>query len=153
MFLRIIYRRQCALEVSSSEYRPDPAERKRLLKYGAFNNFNDAGTLFLDSRIDNFFIAFFMNPVAVGVYSFYMRLNEMALNLLPGRLFDNIIQPMFFAIKSAQADERVPQYFTFLLNTNLLMLWPVLTFCLAYHAQLVLVVFGGKFVQHSGCCR
>jgi O-antigen/teichoic acid export membrane protein len=78
-----------------------------------------------------------------------MRLNEMALNLLPGRLFDNIIQPMFFAVKSAQADERVPQYFTFLLNTNLLMLWPVLTFCLAYHAQLVLVVFGGKFVQHS----
>jgi O-antigen/teichoic acid export membrane protein len=73
----------------------------------------------------------------------------MALNLLPGRLFDNIIQPMFFAVKPAQADERVPQYFTFLLNTNLLMLWPVLTFCTAYHAELVRVVFGGKFAEQS----
>jgi O-antigen/teichoic acid export membrane protein len=149
VFLRIVYRRECALEVSASDYRPDPAERRRLLKYGVFNNFNDAGTLFLDSRIDNFFIAAFMNPVAVGIYSFYMRLNEMALNLLPGRLFDNIIQPMFFAVKPAQADERLPQYFTFLLNTNLLMLWPVLTFCVAYHAELVHVVFGGKFIEQS----
>jgi O-antigen/teichoic acid export membrane protein len=149
VFLRIIYRRKCRLEAPSSEYRPAQSERKRLLKYGAFNNFNDAGTLFLDSRIDNFFIAAFMNPVAVGIYSFYMRLNEMALNLLPGRLFDNIIQPMFFAVKPAQADERVPQYFTFLLNTNLLMLWPVLTFCTAYHAELVRVVFGGKFAEQS----
>lgn len=149
VFLRIMYRRKCTLEASSREYRPAAAERKRLLKYGAFNNFNDAGTLFLDSRIDNFFIAFFMNPVAVGIYSFYMRLNEMALNLLPGRLFDNIIQPMFFAVKPAQADERVPQYFTFLMNTNLLMLWPVLTFCTAYHAELVRVIFGGKFVEQS----
>jgi O-antigen/teichoic acid export membrane protein len=149
VFLRWTYRRECALEVASTEYRPDPAERKRLFKYGAFNNFNDAGTLFLDSRIDNFFIAAFMNPVAVGIYSFYMRLNEMALNLLPGRLFDNIIQPMFFAVKPAQADERIPQYFTFLLNANLLLLWPVLTFCFAYHAELVHVVFGGKYVEQS----
>ena len=89
------------------------------MRYGLFNNFNDAGTLFLDSRIDNFFIAAFMNSVAVGIYSFYMRLNEMAINVLPGRLFDNIIQPMFFAVKPAEADERLPQYFTFLVNANL----------------------------------
>jgi O-antigen/teichoic acid export membrane protein len=52
-------------------------------------------------------------------------------------------------VKPAQADERLPHYFTFLLNTNLLMLWPVLTFCTAYHAELVRVIFGGKFVEQS----
>jgi len=59
-------------------------ERKRLLRYGLFNNFNDAGTFFLESRVDNFFIAGFMNAVSVGIYSFYLRLNEMAMNMLPG---------------------------------------------------------------------
>jgi O-antigen/teichoic acid export membrane protein len=151
VFLRVSYRRECRSKVpnEAQTYRPSSEERKRLLKYSLFNNFNDAGTLFLDSRIDNFFIAAFMNPVAVGIYSFYMRLNEMALNVLPGRLFDNIIQPMFFAVKPAEADERLPQYFSFLLNANLVVLWPVVAFSLAYHTEIVRVVFGGKFVEQS----
>ena len=134
-------------------YKPAPEERRRLLRYGLFNNFNDAGTLFLDSRIDNFFIAAFMNAVAVGVYSFYLRLNEMAMNVLPGRLFDNIIQPMFFAVKPAEADRRVPQYFTFLLNMNLLVLWPIVAFSVAYHGEIVRVMFGGKFIEQSWLLR
>jgi O-antigen/teichoic acid export membrane protein len=149
IFLRITYWRQCTSGLPKEIYRPTSVERARLVKYGAFNNFNDAGTLFLDSRIDNFFIAAFMNSVAVGIYSFYMRLTEMAVNLLPVRLFDNIIQPMFFAIKPEEADARVPQYFTFLVNTNLAVLWPILTFTLAYHAELVSAVFGGKFIEQS----
>jgi O-antigen/teichoic acid export membrane protein len=87
--------------------------------------------------------------VAVGIYSFYVRLNEMAVSLLPVRLFDNIIQPMFFAIKPAEADYRVPQYFTLLVNANLLLLWPMLAFSFAYHAEIVRVVFGGKFIEHA----
>ena len=149
IFLRLMYRRHSAGNVPTAGFRLGAEERKRLLRYGLFNNFNDAGTLFLDSRIDNFFIAAFMNPVAVGIYSFYVRLNEMAINVLPGRLFDNIIQPMFFAVKPADADQRLPQYFTFLLNTNLLLLWPIFAFSIVYHADIVRVVFGGKFIEHS----
>jgi O-antigen/teichoic acid export membrane protein len=151
VFLRVMYRRRCSLSAAEAaqSYRPNVQERKRLLRYGLFNNFNDAGTLFLDSRIDNFFIAAFMNPIAVGIYSFYMRLNDMALNVLPGRLFDNIIQPMFFAVKPADAGERIPQYFSFLLNTNLIVLWPLAAFAVVYHALIVQVVFGGKFVEAS----
>ncbi len=149
VFLRIMYHRRCIADVPTQAYRPASEERRRLIRYGLFNNFNDAGTLFLDSRIDNFFIAAFMNSIAVGVYSFYMRLNDMIMNALPGRLFDNIIQPMFFAVKPAEADERLPQYFTFLLNANLLLLWPLLTFTTAYHAEIIRVVFGGKYVDHS----
>ncbi|MEA3150918.1 MAG: hypothetical protein QOD56_1857, partial [Gammaproteobacteria bacterium] len=149
VFLRIMYRRQCAARGAPDTFKPSPEERKRLMRYALYNNFNDAGTFFLESRIDNFFIAGFMNAVSVGIYSFYLRLNEMAMNVLPGRLFDNIIQPMFFAIKPAEADRRVPQYFTFLLNMNLLVLWPILAFSVAYHAEIVHVVFGGKFVEYS----
>jgi O-antigen/teichoic acid export membrane protein len=148
LFLQFMYYRRCRTDAPAA-YRPNPEERKRLLKYGLFNNFNDAGTFFIDSRIDNFFIAAFMNAVSVGIYSFYTRLNEMAVNLLPGRLFDNVIQPMFFAVKPAEADQRLPQYFTFLVNANLLLLWPVLSFAIAYHSELLRVVFGGKYIEYA----
>jgi O-antigen/teichoic acid export membrane protein len=151
VFLRFMYYRECSAKAAAEAqpYSPSRDERRRLLRYGLFNNFNDAGTLLLDSRIDNFFIAAFMNSVAVGIYSFYMRLTEMALNVLPGRLFDNIIQPMFFAVKPAEADSRLPQYFSFLLNANLLVLWPIVAFSVAYHSEIVLAIFGGKFVEQS----
>ena len=146
VFLRIVYHRHGAV---SAEAAPTRDERKRLFRYGLFNNFNDAGTLFLDSRMDNFFIVGFMNAVSVGIYSFYTRLNEMVANVMPSRLFDNIIQPMFFSVQQADADERLPQYFTFLLNMNLLVQWPILAFSVAYHAEIVQVAFGGKFIEYS----
>jgi O-antigen/teichoic acid export membrane protein len=149
LFLRMMYHRHCSGDLPAEKYKPAPDERKRLLRYALYNNFNDAGTFFLESRIDSFFIAGFMNAIAVGIYSFYLRLNEMAMNVLPGRLFDNIIQPMFFAIKPADADRRVPQYFTFLLNMNLLVLWPILAFSVAYHSEIVRVAFGGKYIEQS----
>ncbi len=67
------YRRYC---VARRESGPDPEEKRRLFRYGLFNNFNDAGTLMLTTRTDNFFIAAIIDPVAVGVYSFYSRLNR-----------------------------------------------------------------------------
>jgi O-antigen/teichoic acid export membrane protein len=70
-------------------------------------------------------------------------------NVLPVRLFENVIQPMFFAIRPEEAKQRLPQYFTFLLNINLLLQWPLLAFCSAYHAEIVAVIFGGKFVENS----
>ena len=148
LFLRILYHRHCLSKVGAV-MRPEAEERRRMLRYGIFNNFNDAGTLFLDSRMDNFFIVGFMNAVSVGIYSFYVRLHEMAINVMPVRLFDNIIQPMFFAVQRAEADKRLPLYFTFLLNMNLLVQWPILAFSVAYHAEIVRAVFGGKFIEHS----
>lgn len=148
VFLRVVYHRHCLSKVAAVR-RPEADERRRMFRYGLFNNFNDAGTLFLDSRMDNFFIVGFLNAVSVGIYSFYVRLNEMAINIMPVRLFDNIIQPMFFAVKPAEADRRLPQYFTFLLNMNLLVQWPILAYGVAYHAEIVQVAFGGKFIEHS----
>lgn len=148
-FLRIMYQRQCLPQKPRQPYRPEPEQRKRMVRYGLFNNFNDAGTLLMDSRIDNFFIAAFIDPIAVAAYAFYTRLNEMVGNVLPIRLFENVIQPMFFAIPADEARRRLPEYFTFLLNINLLLQWPLLAFCVVYHADLVNLIFGGKFVEHS----
>jgi len=133
--MRTIYRRYC-MSHESSEFKPAAEERKRIFKYGIFNNFNDAGVLLLYSTLDSFFIAAFIDPISVGIYSFYTRLVQMVNNALPGRLFDNVIQPMFFATPPDEADAKMPRYFSFLININLLMQVPVLAFVTVYHAEL-----------------
>jgi O-antigen/teichoic acid export membrane protein len=145
--VRAVYRKQMG-PARSGEI-PNRAERRRLLRYGVLNNFNDAGALVLSTNTDLFFIAAFIDPISVGIYAFYTRLNGMLGNLLPGRLFDNVIQPMFFAMPPAEADQRAPRYFSLLVNMNLLLQWPVLTYATAYHAEIVQVIFGGKFIEYS----
>jgi O-antigen/teichoic acid export membrane protein len=147
--MQLAHIRYCALPNGTAPYRPTTPERRRLFRYAFYNNFNDAGTLILSSQSDNFFIAAFLDPVAVGAYSFYVRLNEMASQLIPTRLFDNVVQPMFFAIPQDKAATRIPRDFSLLLNANLLVHWPILAFALAYHAQIVSVIFGGKFIEYS----
>jgi O-antigen/teichoic acid export membrane protein len=149
LLMRIAYARHCAPAGRSAGDAPDKAEKRRLLRYGLLHNFNDSGTLALNSRVDNFYIAAFLNPLAVGIYSFYGRLNEMTRQLLPVRLFENVVSPLVFATKPEEADRRIPRYFTLLLNLNFLLHWPLLAAAAAYHAEIVQVVFGGKYLQDS----
>jgi len=45
---------------------------------------------------------------------------------------------MFFAMPPDQADRRAPQYFSLLVDMNLVLWWPVLTYATAYHAAAAL---------------
>jgi O-antigen/teichoic acid export membrane protein len=147
--LRVTYNKYCLIPEARKPYRPEPEERKRLLRYGLYNNFNDAGVFLLYSTVDNFFIAAYLDTVSVGIYAFYGRLRQMVVNALPAKLFENIIQPMFFSIPREQADRNVPRFFSFLLNMNLLLQWPALAFAAAYHHEIVQLVFHGKFIDKS----
>jgi O-antigen/teichoic acid export membrane protein len=147
--LKIAHLRFCTPPPAAEPFRVNAAERKRLLRYGFYNNFNDVGSLVLTSRSDNFFIAAFLDPIAVGAYSFYVRLNEMTGHLVPTRLFDNVIQPMFFATPREQSELRIPRYFSLLVNINLLWELPLAAYVVAYHREIVQVLFGGKFLDHS----
>jgi O-antigen/teichoic acid export membrane protein len=73
----------------------------------------------------------------------------MSQQLMPVRLFENVIRPLFFAVAPNDADSKIPRYFTLLLNMNLMLQWPVLAFCVTYHAELIQVVFGSKFIEDS----
>src|ERR1700761_104545 len=147
--LRYIYNKRCLTPEARGDYKPTPEERKRLFRYGLYNNFNDAGVFLLYSTVDNFFIAAYLDTVSVGIYSFYSRLRQMVLNALPAKQFENIIQPMFFAIPGDQADRNVPRYFSFLLNMNFLLQWPALAFATAYHHEIVQLIFHSKFIDKS----
>lgn len=147
--LKIAYHRHCRPQDSREAFRLEPSERRRLVRYAFFNNFNDAGTMVLSSKSDNFFIAAFIDPIAVASYSFYIRLNEMITNALPMRLFASVIQPYFFAVTREEAPDRLPRYFTFLLNVNLLLQLPIVAYAVVYHREIVGLIAGDKYVDSS----
>jgi O-antigen/teichoic acid export membrane protein len=146
---RIVYRKKALTQDARLPYQFTPAERKRMVRYGMLNNFNDAGGLLLYSTLDNFVIAAFLGTVSVGIYSFYSRLRMMVYNVLPVSQFQNVINPLFFSIPSANAPYSIPRYFSLLLNLNLLLQWPILAYVTAYHREIVQVVLAGKFVEYS----
>jgi O-antigen/teichoic acid export membrane protein len=147
--LSILHRRHCRPPAASAKFRFDAAERRRLFRYGIYYNFNDAGALPLNVRSDNFFIAAIMNPVAVGTYSFYTRLNIMTARALPTNVFENVIQPIFFAIPAGEAATRIARYFTLLVDLNLVVHLPILAYVTVYHHEIVQVLFAGKFITSS----
>lgn len=147
--LKYAHLHHCRAPEGADTFRFDGEERRRLLRYGFFNNLNDAGTLALNVRSDNFFIAAIMNPVAVGAYAFYTRLALMASRMLPTRMFENVVQPLFFSIPREEAEQRMPRYFTALLNSSLLLQLPIAAYATAYHHEIVAVLFAGKFIEHS----
>ncbi len=147
--LHIAHARYCTPRRMARGFSPQPAERRRLFRYSFFNNFNDAGSLLLTSKSDNFFIAALINPVAVATYAFYGRLNEMSSQLLPSRLFSNVIQPVFFAVPANEAKIRIPRYFSFILNMANIVQLPTVTYATAFHAEIVTVLFGGKYLDSS----
>jgi O-antigen/teichoic acid export membrane protein len=148
VFLRVAYQRHAASS-APQHYHPPPSERRRLWRYGLFNNFNDAGSILLYVQTDNFFIAALLNPVAVGAYAFYTRINSMVSNLSPMRLFENVVQPLFFAVPAAEAPSRIPRYLTLLVNCSLVMQLPLIAYTSVYHHELVALLLGGKFLELS----
>jgi O-antigen/teichoic acid export membrane protein len=149
VFLLLAYSRLCRTDVRERRYRPTAAERARLRRYAIANNFNESSSLLLYVQTDNFFIAALMNPVAVGAYSSYTKINDMTSNLIPTRLFDNVVQPLFFATRPEQAAERLPRLFTFLINVNMLVHLPLIAYTAVYHHEIVEVLFHGKFIEYS----
>ena len=44
---------------------------------------------------------------------------------------------------------RIPRYFTFLLNVTMVFQLPIMAYLVSYHAELVNVLFKGKFIEYS----
>jgi O-antigen/teichoic acid export membrane protein len=150
LFMRGAYLYHTRADVpAGSSYRPSAEERKRLWRYALFNNFNDAGSILLYVQTDNFFIAALLDPVAVGAYSFYTRLSAMVSNVTPMRLFENVLMPLFFAVPPEHSAERLPRYFTLLVNCSLAAQLPIIAYATVYHREIVALLLGGKFLQLS----
>lgn len=146
-FLLFVHARKCS--VRSGRTSPDVEDKRRMKRYAGFSHLNDSTSLLVYSETDRFFIAALLSPIAVGAYAFYTRLSEMTASFIPQRLFDNLVQPMFFGIAQEEADHKIPRFFTLLVNLNLVYQLPLIVFTSVYHREIVETVFGGKFLEES----
>lgn len=126
-----------------------PEDRRRLFKYGIFYNFNDAGTLPLRTRTDNFFIAAYLDPVAVGAYSFCTQLSQTIYRATPLKLLESVVRPLFFSLNYKKNVERVHVYFSLLTTFGFVLMVPIFLFVACWHRELVEVVFAGKFLEYA----
>jgi O-antigen/teichoic acid export membrane protein len=126
-----------------------PQEAKRLIRYATFYSFNDAGTLTLDTRKDNFLLAAFLDTTSVGAYSFANRFNDMIGRVSPTTLLDSVIQPLFVSLDYKRDEQRVRRYFSLIMTLSLLARLPIFVFTAIYHREIVEVVFDGRFREYS----
>jgi len=149
LFLRRAYTSEAKPSVGTPKFHPSAVEKRRLWRYALFNNFNDAGGILLYVQTDNFFIAALLNPVAVGAYAFYTRINAMLSNVTPMRMLETVVQPLFFSVTPADAVTRIPRYLTLLINCSLIVQMPLVAYTIVYHAQIVALLSGGKYLGFS----
>ena len=143
------YRRALRQMQGLPSSRPGAALLQRVRGFAKYSYANDAASLLVYPETDRLFIASLLGPLSVGAYAFYARLVDMAANFSPMRTLDSLIQPLFFAIRREDAAQRVPRYFTLLLNMGLAMQLPMIVFAAVFHADIVQLVFGGKFLAYS----
>lgn len=124
-------------------------ERKRVMRYAFFYNFNDVGTGIMNSYFDNLIIAMYMSPVAVGAYTFCITMVVMIGKLLPIKYFKEIIQASFFSMGESSGAGNISQFFQSIVKINSIFTLPIFCFLLLYADDIILVVFDGKFADYA----
>ena len=125
------------------------SDRRRILRYAAFYNFNDIGTLTLGRRFDNFFLAAMIGPIAVGAYSLATMILNIAQQFSPVSFFQTVIQPLFFSLDRDSEPEKVSRFFQLLIKFVFVVNIPVTAFACAFYEEIVAVVFAGKFQEYA----
>jgi len=129
--------------------RINSTERKRLIRYAAFYNFNDTGVALLDADFDNFIIVMYLSPVAVGAYAFCQRITKQIQRLIPVNYLLEVIRPAFFSLGSVTDTEQINQFYQSLVKINYLFNIPLFFFIAILGEEFIRVFFGGRFLEYS----
>ena len=121
---------------------------RRLLKFGGFTYFNEAGAQLLSVSTDYLIISAFLGPLAVGIYGFANRVMVLAARILPQSMFVNIIRPAFYMkyIQNEDADQ-TNRMFNFLTKMIAFFAVPLVLGIVVLGDKLILHVFDPKYMQ------
>jgi len=121
---------------------------KRLLRFGGFSYFNEAGQRILSVSTDYLIIAAILGPQAVGIYGFATRIMQLATRIMPHVAFANIIRPVFFS-RYVQDDnpEQLKKMFKMLLKMIAFISFPVTFGIILLGDKLIIYVFDAKYLE------
>ena len=147
--LQILYFNKIPVSTGSMDFSAKQ-EKKRITRYALFYNFNDAGVGLLNANFDNFIIVMFLNPAAVGAYSFCVHLTSQITSLLPLKYLKDVIKPTFFSMGISSNDKNdVKLFFQSLVKINSLFAIPCFFFLLIYSDNIIALIFNNKFIDYS----
>ncbi len=149
--LMILYFNKIPVSTGTMDHFPYK-EKKRLRKYAIFYNFNDSGSGLLNADFDNFIIVMFLNPVAVGAYSFFSQLSIQITSLLPLEYLKDVIKPAFFSMdmsSSSSHKNNSTLLFQGLIKIELVFAIPCLFFLILYQGDIIAFLFNNKFHDYS----
>ncbi len=124
-------------------------EKRRITRYALFYNFNDAGVGLLASNFDNFILVMFLNPIAVGAYSFCFNLTYLINSILPMTYFMEVIRPAFFSAATSSNNNNSTFFFQNIIKVDSLFSIPCCFFLLMYSHDIISIVFKRKFIEYS----
>jgi len=121
---------------------------KRLLKFGGFSYFNEAGSKILSVSTDYFIISAFLGVHAVGIYGFASRLMFMITRIMPQVSFIKIIRPIYLDKYVQNKDlKQLRKMFMLLVKIIAFFSFPITTGILLLGDNLIIYVFGIKYID------
>jgi O-antigen/teichoic acid export membrane protein len=121
---------------------------KRLVRFGGFTFFNEAGAQILSDSSDVFVIAAFLGPAAVGTYAFATRVMALATHVLPQFVFWNIIRPAFFTMYIRDdGPDQINSRFNFLVKIVAFFSVPLVFAILVLGDKMIIHIFDPKYLN------
>lgn len=124
------------------------SDRRRILRYALFNNFNSIGVRFMDSGVSYLIVAYFMSPSQVAVYAFCNQLANRFARISPVNYLATVIRPAFFSLGISTEEERTVVMVQFLLKCILWFFIPVFCFAVLLGGGFIDLVFA-KYQEHA----
>jgi len=113
----------------------------RFKRYGAISYLNEMGAMVLSRRADNYLISAFLNPAAVGIYSFATRIVEMFVAMTPLVVGNVIISTLLFRqFTETPTLEFLQRRFNLLCKLALYLTLPFLIVLVGLHEQITMLV-------------
>ena len=123
-------------------------DKRRILRYAFFNNFNSIGIRFMDSGVNYLIVAYFMSPTQVAIFAFCNQLANRFARLNPVSHLTSVIRPAFFSLGLASEEERTVVMVRFLLKCIMWFFIPVFCFSILMGEAFIALVFG-KYQEYS----
>ena len=124
-------------------------EKKRLVRYAFFYNFNDAGSSILTPDFDNFIIVMYLDPIAVGAYAFCQRVAKTLEHVFPVTYLLDIVRPAFITVGLNSSQARITLIFQILIKITYIVTIPLFVCVFLLGRDMTLLFFDGKFMEYS----
>ncbi len=132
-----------------AEYKPIPV--KRMIHYGAYMYLGNLGHLFFNTTTDLYVISAFMGKIALGYYSFAVKISMAANKWMPDKLVGSVIETVLYRDYTRRnSSEALPEQFSKIVGALTFFIIPTAVFLIAFHEPLIRYIFDPKFLPAGG---